>query len=100
MTSQTRFIGFICDGLLPGFWTVRDELFNVADAPAALGIEHSVRRVAHERPDPEPCFLSHEIQQLGEAKQVTERLLNVIMVAVKHSQHDPLAREQLETQVA
>jgi hypothetical protein len=54
--------------------TARDELFNVADTPAALGIQHSVRRVAHERPDSKPGFLSHEIQQLGETKQVIERL--------------------------
>jgi len=57
--------------------TVRDELSNVAPAPAALGIEDSVRGVAHERPDSEPGFLSHEIQQLGETKQVTECLLHV-----------------------
>ena len=38
------------------------------------GIEGSVRGVAYERPDSKPGFLSHEILQLGEAKQVTERL--------------------------
>jgi hypothetical protein len=80
--------------------TVRDELFNVAPAPAAVGIEDSIRRVAHERPDSKPGFLSHEIQKLGETKQVTERLLNVVVVAVHNRQHYTVARLELETQVA
>ncbi len=75
---------------------VRDKLFNVADAPAAFGIEDSVRRVAHERPDSKPGL----IQQLGETKQVAECLLNVIVVAVQHRQHHTVVRQQLETQVA